>query len=134
MENEIMEAPLRRLIITTAVAGLIGGGLLAATIRLTTYGPAVYIPYTAMMLSLLVYFRLSQPLSFKQRFSVAFLAFMTATTIGFVYISAFVNPNDLIVNESRWHIAWTLAVFAAIDCVSSSIVAIGAALSPLSRR
>ncbi len=129
-----MEASIRRLMITTAVAGLIGGGLIVATIRLTTHGSAVYIPYAAMMLSLLVYFRLSQPLSFKQRFSAAFLAFVTATTIVFVYISAFVNPHDLNVNESRWHIALSLAAFAAIGCVSSSIVAIASARSSLSRR
>jgi hypothetical protein len=122
------------LIATAAVAGLVGGGFIATTIRLTTRGPAVYIPYSAMMLSLLVYFRLSQPLSFKQRFGVAFLAFMTATTIVFVYISAFVNPHDLNVNESRWRIAWSLAAFAAIGCVSSSIVAVAAARSSLSRR
>jgi hypothetical protein len=131
MENEIMKAPLRRLIITTAAAGLIGGGLIAATTRLTTHGFAVYIPYTAMMLSLLVYFRLSQPFSFKQRFIVAFLAFMTATMIAIVYIDASANPRDL---DPRWNPVWPLAVFAAIGCVSSSIVAIASARPSLSRR
>jgi hypothetical protein len=129
-----MEASVRRLIIITAIAGLLGGGLIAATTRLTTHGPAIFIPYAVMLLSLLVYFRLSQPLSFKQRFGVAFLAFTAATTIGFVYISAFVNPHDLNLNESRWHIAWTLAAFAAIGCASSSIVAIASSRSPVSHR
>jgi hypothetical protein len=126
-----METSFRRLMITTVVAGLIGGGLIAATTRLTTYGPAVYIPYTAMMLSLLIYFRLSQPLSFKQRFIVAFLVFMTATTIVFVYIDATANPHDL---DPRWNPVWPLAAFAAIGCMSSSIVAIASKRSPLMRR
>jgi hypothetical protein len=78
-----------------------------------------------------VYFRLSKPLSFKQRFIVTFLAFITATTIAFAYIDSSVDPRDL--NVNRWHIL-PLIAFAAIGCVSSSIVAVAAARSPLSRR
>jgi hypothetical protein len=126
-----VDAMSRRVFVTSAIAGLVGAGLIVATMRLTTRGPAIYIPYAAMLLSLLIYFRMAPQFSFKQRFSVAFLAFMTATTVAYVYVISFVNPNDL--NVSRWSIAKPLAAFALIGCISSSIVAI-AARSPLSRR
>lgn len=127
-----MDVSFRRLIITSAVAGLIGGGLIAATIQLTTRGPAVYIPYTAMLLSLLVYFRVSHLFSFKQRFSVAFIAFVTATAVGYIYVVATVNRADL--NDTPlWRNPWPIAVFVLIGCAWSTVIAL-AGRSPVIQR
>jgi hypothetical protein len=57
---------------------------------------------------------------------------MTATTIALVYIDVTIDPRYL--NVDRWNIALPLAVFSAIGCVSSSIVAFAATRSPLSRQ
>jgi hypothetical protein len=100
--------------------GAIAGALLIATTYLTTRGPMILIPYAAMLVAVVLWFRASGIATFRQRFNAAFAAFMTATLIVYVYLSVVVNPD---VHFPLWDNVWPLLVMVAFGAIASSVVA-----------
>ena len=118
-----MEVPRSRLVALAATSGLVAGGLIIGTMRITNRGQAVFLPYAVLLLSLLVYFRWSPGVSFKQRFSVTLVAFMTATVLAYVYI--FTTVDRALLNDTPlWKNPWPIAIFVLIGSVSSALVAL----------
>ncbi len=119
-----MEAPKSRLVALAAASGLVSGGLIIATMRITNRGQAVFIPYAVLLLSLIVYFLRSSPgISFRQRFSVTLVAFLTATVLAHVYIVATVD-RALLSDTPPWKNPLPIAFFVLIGSISSAIVAL----------
>jgi hypothetical protein len=118
-----VEAAKSRLIALAATSGLVSGGLIIATMRITNRGQAVFIPYAVLLLSLLIYFRLSTGVSFKQRFSVTLVAFLTATVLADVYIVATVD-RALLNDTPLWRNPGPIVLMLLIGSISSAIVAL----------
>jgi hypothetical protein len=118
-----VETPKSRLVALAATSGLVAGGLIIAAMRITNRGQAVFIPYAVLLLSLLVYFRWSSGVSFKQRFTVTLMAFMTATVLAYVYVVATVD-RALLNATPLWKAPWPIAIFVLIGSISSAIVAL----------
>ncbi|MBV8518769.1 MAG: hypothetical protein JO197_15340 [Acidobacteria bacterium] len=101
--------------------GFIGGALIIETTRLTTRGPMIFVPYAAMLVALLGYFRATRAFSFGQRFNATFGSFMLASLMTYVYLSVVVNPHDL--QLPLWANVWPVLVMIGIGAITSSVVA-----------
>lgn len=101
--------------------GILGGAALIATTMLTTRGPAIFLPYAALVLGSLAAVRLADWPEFSRRFAAAFLAFMVATLVLYVFIGA-IEANTLM-KISVWGHTWRLGFIAVIGGVLSGAVA-----------
>lgn len=101
--------------------GVLGGALLIVTTQVTTFGPAIYFPYAALVLSSFVAVRFAGWHEFRDRFYAAFLAFMTATAVVYLFLGTVVNGN--ILQIPVWQHMAVLGLMATIGGVLSAAVA-----------
>ena len=101
--------------------GALGGAALIAMTWLSTRGPLILLPYGALVLSSLVAVRLAGWPEFSRRSAAAFLAFMVATVVLYVFIGTVASGTLLEV--SAWGHTWRLGFMALIGGVLSGAVA-----------
>ena len=101
--------------------GVLGGAALIVTHEVTTFGEAIYFPYTALVLASLVSVRLAGWTEFRDRFAVAFLAFMIATVVVYLFLATIVTENLLRIPV--WQHVAVLGLMAGIGAVLSAAVA-----------
>jgi hypothetical protein len=101
--------------------GLIGGAVLALTVRVTTRGPAIFVPYAAIVVLSAAYLRRTNIPSFGRRFGLTLVAFMTATAILYLFIAT-VTTHSLFRISAAGH-AWRLGMMLGIGVVVSTLVA-----------
>jgi hypothetical protein len=104
-----------------AVVGVLGGGVLIVTTILTRRGQMIFLPYGAMIVAMMLYFRSRRVASFAVRFGAAAGSLMVASLIMDVYLVTIVNPAVL--RGSLWHIVWPLGVYLLLSSAASTIVA-----------
>jgi drug/metabolite transporter superfamily protein YnfA len=78
---------------TVASLGLLGGAALIATAWLTRRGPAIFVPYGALMGGTLLHLRAEQVAPFGRRYTVAFGAFTVATSLLLAWTVTIGNPD-----------------------------------------
>lgn len=101
--------------------GFLGGAALIMTTELTNTGPAIYIPYTVLIIATFAALRAVNWSSFSKRFSASLLTFMVATIIWYLFIGIF--DAGTILEISVWGHLWRLGFFAAIGGILSLAVA-----------
>ena len=101
--------------------GVLGGAALITTTWLSTNGPLILLPYGALVLTSLVAVRMTGWPEFSRRFAAAFLAFMVASAVLYVFVGA-VQAGTLF-EISLWGHTWRLAFLALIGGVLSGAVA-----------
>ena len=109
--------------------GVLGGAGLVVTTMITAGGPLVLLPYAALVIASLVAVRLAGWPEFSRRFLAAFLTFMTATVVLYVFIGA--AGAGTLFKIPMWGHAWRLGLMAGIGAVLSGAVAY---LADLGRR
>lgn len=108
--------------IPTALAlGTLGGAALIITTILTSTGPAIFIPYTALIIAIFIALRAVNWSSFSKRFTTSLLAFMVATIILDLYIGIF--DAGTIFKIPLWGHIWRLGVMTLIGGILSFSVA-----------
>lgn len=118
-----MTAPLsntKHPVLVALALGILGGAALIVTKGLTGGGPLVFLPYSALVLGSLAAVRLAGWPEFSRRFVAAFLAFMVATVVFYVYIAA---SAGTFLEISVWGHTWRLGFMAGIGGVLSGSVA-----------
>ena len=100
--------------------GVLGGAALIVTIILTSKGPAIFIPYTALLIATFVSLRAVNWSSFSKRFTASFLAFMVATIMLYLFIGIY--DAGTILEISVWGHLWRLGFMAAIGSALSFAV------------
>jgi hypothetical protein len=103
------------------VIGLLGGAALIATVAVSKRGPMVFIPYAAMLVAVVAYFRARAIAGFMQRFQASLIAFMLSNLIGFGYVSLVLHPRAN--PASLRPTLWSLAAMVLIGIVVSAAVA-----------
>lgn len=101
--------------------GSLGGAALIITIILTSKGPAIFIPYIALLIATFVVLRAVNWSSFSKRFTTSFLTFMVATIIMYLYIGIF--DAGTILEIPVWGHIWRIGLLAAIGGILSLSVA-----------
>jgi len=106
----------------TLILGILGGIGLILPIMLTTNGPAIFISYALLVIVTFAALRIGNLSSLGQRFSTAFLAFMLATIILYVFIGS-VEAGSITKISVFGH-AWRLGLMAVIGGSLSLNVAV----------
>lgn len=102
--------------------GLLGGAALIITMQLTTNGPAIYIPYAALVIATFAAVRMADWPAFSRRFATAFLAFMVATIILYFFLGTFAAGGSIL-DISVWGHVWRIGFMAVIGGLLSAAVA-----------
>ena len=112
--------------IRLAVAiGILTGIALIVTEGFTTKGPAVFLPYAALLVaSFFVLRKESQP-AFSHRFTAVFLAFAVATAV-FYAAMGIVDPDARLGDISFVGHLWRLGLMTGIGGLASAAVAFAA--------
>jgi len=110
-----------RLWIFVVVAGVLGGGALILTTRLTRTGPMIFLPYAVLIVAVVAFLRSQRVTLFARRFGYTFAAFVIATLALFIYLDSVVNPQRL--HDPMWRLFWPFGVFVLIGAVVSAIAA-----------
>jgi hypothetical protein len=110
------------------IVGILGGLALILTVTVTKRGPMVFVPYAAMLLAVIVYFRMQRVASFSRRFGTAFAAFMLSNLIGDLYVTTVPVPNAY----SR-PLLKILLPLAAMLVIGAAVSAVIAAATPVRR-
>jgi hypothetical protein len=95
----------------TLILGIFGGTGLILTDALTTYGPAIFIPYAALVIASFVALRLADLPNLVQRFSTVFVGFMLATIILSIFIT---TEEGTLAKIPVWGYIWSLGFMAII--------------------
>lgn len=101
--------------------GLLGGAALVTTAWLTRKGPAILIPYGALVGGTLLYLRAGRVLPFRRRYAVALGAFLVATAVLLVWIVTIGNPEPT--SRSLWPPATSLLATVGLGALLSAAVA-----------
>jgi hypothetical protein len=101
--------------------GTLGAGALIVTVSNTHRGPAVMLPYAALVILAAIYLRAEHVQGFLRRFGMTLTTFMVATVILYVFIGA-VQAKTLTV-ISLWGHAWRLGLMLALGSVIAAAVA-----------
>ena len=101
--------------------GVLGGAALIVTHQVTTFGPAIYFPYTALVVATFFAIRLAGWEEFRDRFAAAFLAFMTATAVVYLFLTTVVNAN--LFSIPIWQHTAVIGLMAVIGTVLSAAIA-----------
>lgn len=101
--------------------GILGGAALIMTTELTNKGPAIYIPYAVLVITIFGVLRSIRWPELTKRFAASFLAFMVSTIILYLFIGIFAAGT--ITEITLWGHAWRLGFMAAIGGVLSFAVA-----------
>lgn len=108
------------LFLFAVILGVLGGAGLITTFLLTHRGPMVFIPYLAMLIAVVVYFR-RRVTTFAQRFNAALVAYLVANVIGLVYVDATIHRVG---ERSVLQIIWPLAAMLVIGIAASALIAV----------
>jgi len=110
--------------------GLLGGGTLVITINSTTNGPAIFLPYTLLMIAAIPCLKLSHIQSFKKRFALGMVIFMSATIVVYFYIAFVINPDGMGLWAAQysllrniWEHIWRLGLMFWIGVPAGLLVA-----------
>lgn len=101
--------------------GLLGGAALIITTQLTTKGPAIYIPYTALVIVTFITLRLINWPEFYRRFIAAFLSFMVASVLMYIFIGIY--DAGTFFELPVWGHAWRLGFLAVVGGILSAAIA-----------
>ena len=114
-------APVSKQPLPLALAlGVLGGGALVVLAMVLGPGPIVLTGYVALVLASFAAVRLAGWPEFSRRFVAAFLAFMVATVVFYLYVGAFAAGTLLEIPV--WGHAWRLGLMAAIGGALSAAV------------
>jgi len=112
------------------VFGLVGGIALILTINSTTNGPAIFLPYTLLMIAAIPFLKLSHIQSFKKRFALGMGVFMNATVVLYLYITLVINPDGMGLWTAQysllrniWEHIWRLGLMFWIGVPAGLLVA-----------
>jgi len=116
--------------ISTLLIGVIGGISLIVTVNSTTRGPAIFLPYTVLMLAAIPGIKLNYIQDFKHRLAAGISIFMIATVILYVYIAVIINPggtalwmSEYSLFRNLWEHIWRLGLMFLIGTPISLLVA-----------
>lgn len=98
-----------------AIVGLLGGVALLAAPILGFRGPAIYVPYTGLVLTLATLAGVHREFGRWHRFELVFTGFMVASLVMYLYIILIDNPSAL--GIPLWGHAWRLGFLATIGTV-----------------
>lgn len=101
--------------------GTLGAGALIVTVWNTRRGPAVLLPYAALVILAAIYLRAEHVQGFQRRFGMTLTTFMVATVIFYVFVGA-VQAKTLTVIP-LWGHAWRLGLMLALGSVIAAAVA-----------
>lgn len=105
--------------------GTLAGAAMIVTTMLTTRGPAVFIPYTLLVIVSAVYLKLGGVAPFARRFAMALGAFMTGTMWFYVYIATLArgHSSGIGVLGHAWRIGLMLAIGSALSAAVAQLTA-----------
>ena len=112
--------PAKRPVPLALALGVLGGGVLVVTAMFAARGQVIFLPYVALLVGSLVAVRLAGWAKFSDRFVAAFLAFMVASGLFYVFVGA-VAGSLLVI--PFWGHAWRLGLLAIVGGVLSGAVA-----------
>jgi hypothetical protein len=101
------------------VGGVSGAALIAVPF-LTTNGPAIFIPYAALVIGFYMLVRNTE-VGRLQRFAAGLGSFMLASLILYLYIALIANPRFAL-NAPLWEHIWRLAFLLAIGVVINGVM------------
>ena len=101
--------------------GLLGGAALITTISLTNRGPAIYLPYAAIVLASGAFLRVEEVRPFNKRFALSLGVFMVATILLYLFIGI-AQAKTLFVIPLLGH-AWRIGLVLVIGALLSAAVA-----------
>jgi len=101
--------------------GILGGAALIVTTILTSKGPAIFIPYTALLIATFASLRAVNWPSFPKRFTSALLAFMVATISLYLFIGLF--DAGTLLEIPAWGHFWRIGLMTAIGGLLSFAIA-----------
>jgi hypothetical protein len=101
--------------------GLLGGAALIITAWNTTRGPAILLPYAALIVIAGAYLRGERVQGFGHRAALTFGSFMAATVILYLFVGLVAAKTLLVI--PIWGHAWRLGLMAAIGAALSAAVA-----------
>jgi len=101
--------------------GVLGGAALIVTSIVTSKGPAIFIPYSALIIATFAALRAVKWSAFSKRFTSSFLAFIVATISLYLFIGIF--DAGTILEISVWGHIWRLGLMGAIGGLLSFAVA-----------
>ena len=99
---------------------LLGGAALIITTQLTSKGSIIYVPYTTLVIATFFTLRLANWPEFSKRFTAAFLSFMLATIILYLFIGIY-DAGTISQIAVPGHI-WRLGFMAIIGAVLSGAI------------
>jgi hypothetical protein len=104
-----------------ATVGLLGGAALLAVPLVGFRGPAIYVPYTGLVLTLATLAGVHREFGRWHRFELVFTGFMVASLVLYLYIILIDNPSAL--NIPLLGHAWRLGFLASVGTVLAAAAA-----------